>query len=185
MQKIIAINGSPRVQGSTAALADEIIKGVGERGVQVKSYHLNDMNIGGCQSCYACRAQGHCVLPDDMQELYDEIANASGIIFATPVYMWQMTAQLKLLVDRLYPFLKADYSSYLTPGKKVVLAVTQGRTDTAMFHHYFEHVGKNLLFLGFGAYKILIAGGTHKPEDLLSQAAVVAEARHLGSWLAE
>jgi multimeric flavodoxin WrbA len=185
MQKIIAINGSPRPQGSTAALVDEVLKGAGERGTQVKSYNLNDMDIKGCQSCYACRTQGRCVLQDDMQELYAEIANASGIIFATPVYMWQITAQLKLAVDRLYPFLKPDYSSYLTPGKKVLLAVTQGRPDTAMFHDYFEHVGKNLLFLGFGDYKILIAGGTHKPEDLLSQAAVVAEARQLGEWLAE
>lgn len=185
MQKIVAINGSPREQGSTAALVDEVIKGIGERGGQVKSYNLNQMNIKGCQSCYACRAQGRCVLRDDMQELYYEIANASGIVFATPVYMWQMTGQLKLAVDRLYPFLKPDYSSYLTPGKKVLLAVTQGRPDTTMFHHYFEHMGRNLLFLGFGAYEILIAGGTHKPEDLLSQATVVAEARRLGSWLAE
>jgi multimeric flavodoxin WrbA len=185
MKKIVAINGSPRVQGSTAALVDEIIQGASRQGSQIKSYNLNQMNIKGCQSCYACKVQGRCVLQDDMQELYDEIANASGVVFATPVYMWQMTGQLKLAVDRLYPFLKPDYSSYLTPGKKVVLAVTQGRPDTSMFHHYFEHMGKNLSFLGFGDYKILIAGGTRKPEDLLSQAAVVAEARQLGEWLAE
>ncbi len=185
MNKIVAINGSPRVQGSTAALVDELLKGAAGRGAEVKSYSIHDLTVKGCQSCYACRAQGTCVIKDDMQELYGEIADASGIVFATPVYMWQMTGQLKLIVDRLYPFLKPDYSSYLTAGKKVVLAVTQGRSDTSMFHHYFEHMGKNLLFLGFGSYKILIAGGTHKPEDLLSQDAVVAEARQLGGWLAE
>ncbi|SMD02788.1 flavodoxin family protein [Sporomusa malonica] len=185
MQKIVVINGSPREQGSTAALVDEISKGAGNRGAQVKVYNLNSMNIKGCQSCYACKAQGRCVLQDDMQELYDEIASASGVIFATPVYMWQMTAQLKLAVDRLYAFLKPDYSSYLTPGKKVLLAVTQGRPDTSAFHHYFEHMGKMLLFLGFGDYKILIAGGTRKPEDLLSQTTVVEEARQLGGWLVE
>lgn len=185
MQRIVAINGSPRVQGSTAALVDEVIKGAGEQGAHVTSYSLSNLTIKGCQSCYACRVQRHCVLQDDMQELYEEITKADGIVFATPVYMWQMTGQLKLLVDRLYPFLKPDYSSYLTPGKKVLLAVTQGRPDTSMFHHYFEHAGKNLLFLGFGAYKILIAGGTHKPADLLSQTAVVTEARQLGRWLAE
>lgn len=185
MQKIIAINGSPRVQGSTAALVDEVIKGAGERGAQVKSYSVSDLDVKGCQSCYACREQGRCVLQDDMQQLYDEIASASGIILATPVYMWQITAQLKLVIDRLYPFLKPDHSSYLTPGKKVLLAVTQGRPDTSMFHDYFEHVGKNLLFLGFGAYKILIAGGTHEPEDLRSQVSVVSEARQFGGWLAE
>ncbi len=185
MQKIVAINGSPRRRGCTAALADEVLKSAAERGAEVKAYNAGALNIKGCQSCYACRAHGKCALQDDMQELYEEIATATGLIFATPVYMWQMTGQLKLVVDRLYPFLKPDYSSYLTPGKKVLLAVTQGRPDTAMFRHYFEHMGKNLAFLGFGDYKILIAGGTHNPEDLLSQTAIVTEARKLGGWLVE
>lgn len=185
MKKIIALNGSPRVNGTTAALVDEVFKGAVERGAQVKSYHLNNMKIKGCQSCYACKEQGRCILRDDMQPLYDEIAEADAIIFATPVYMWQMTAQLKLVVDRLYPFLKPDYSSNLAPGKKILFTVTQGRPDTSMFLHYFEHAGKNLSFLGFGDYKILIAGGTRKPEDLLSQSTVVAEARQLGGWLTE
>jgi multimeric flavodoxin WrbA len=186
MKKIIALNGSPREQGTTAALVDVVLKAAGQQGAEVKTYYLNGMNIRGCQSCYACKSpQARCVLQDDMQELYDEIAGASGIVFATPVYMWQMTAQLKAVIDRLYPFLKPDYSSYLTPGKKVLLAVTQGRPDTAMFRDYFEHMGKNLLFLGFGAYESLIAGGTRKPEDFLKQTEAVAEAKRLGSWLAE
>jgi multimeric flavodoxin WrbA len=185
MKKIVALNGSPREHGSTAALVNEVIKAAGEYDAEVKSYYINGMNIKGCQSCYACKTEGRCVLQDDMQELYGEIASAAGIIFATPVYMWQMTAQLKLVVDRLYPFLKPDYSSYLAPGKKVLLAVTQGRPDTSVFYHYFEHMGKNLVFLGFAAYKILIAGGTRKPEELFSQAAVMAEAKRMGSWLAE
>jgi multimeric flavodoxin WrbA len=186
MQKVIILNGSPRKQGTTAALAEEITKAAAEQGAEIKSYHLNGMNIKGCQSCYACKEKDHrCILQDDMQELYDEIDTASGIVFATPVYMWQMTAQLKQVIDRLYPFLKPDYSSYLAPGKKVLLAVTQGRPDTSMFHHYFEHMGKNLSFLGFGDYKILIAGGTHKPEDIHTQTEVVAEAGRMGEWLAE
>lgn len=183
--KIVALNGSPREQGSTSALMNEALKAAKERGAEVKAYFLNGMKIKGCQSCYACRAHGQCVLQDDMQELYGEIANAAGIIFATPVYMWQVTAQLKGAIDRLYPFLKPDHSSYLAPGKKVLLAVTQGRPDTTLFHHYFEHVGKNLSFLGFGEYKILIAGGTHKPEELLEQTAVLEDARRMGIWLAE
>jgi multimeric flavodoxin WrbA len=185
MKKIIALNGSPRKEGSTAALVDEIFKTAREKGAETKSYNLNGMNISSCQSCYSCKPQGRCVLPDDMQKLYDEIASADGIVFATPVYMWQMSAQLKLVVDRLYPFLKPDYSSYLTPGKKVLLAVTQGRSDTTLFHHYFEHMGNNLLFLGFGAYKILIAGGTHNPEDLHTQTDVLAKAKKLAGWLTE
>jgi multimeric flavodoxin WrbA len=185
MKKIIALNGSPRKQGSTAALVDSILQEAGEKGAQVKSYYLNGMNIKGCQSCYACKTEGRCVLKDDMQELYDEIASADGIVFATPVYMWQMTAQLKLVIDRLYPFLKPDYSSYLTPGKKVLLAVTQGQPEPSTFYHYLEHTAKFLSFLGFGEYKILVAGGTRKAEDLIKQTEKMAEAKQLGGWLAQ
>lgn len=186
MKKILVLNGSPRQQATTAALAEVVTNAAAEQGAEVKSYYLNGMNIRGCQSCYACKGEEHrCVLQDDMQELYDEIDAASSIVFATPVYMWQMTAQLKQVIDRLYPFLKPDYSSYLAPDKKILLAVTQGRPDTSMFHHYFEHMGKNLAFLGFGDYKILIAGETHEPEDLYSQAEVMEEAKKMGEWLAE
>jgi multimeric flavodoxin WrbA len=185
MKKVVALNGSPHEQGCTAALVDEIVKAAGERGAEVKSYYLNGMDIKSCQGCYTCRVQGRCVRRDDMQELYDKLADADGIVFATPVYIWQMTAQLKLAVDRLLPFLGDNYVSRLTPGKKVLLAVTQGRPDTSMFRHYFEHMGRNLLFLGFGEYKILIAGGTRKPEDLYGQTGVLKEAGQLGAWLAE
>jgi hypothetical protein len=54
-----------------------------------------------------------------------------------------------------------------------------------LYRDYFEHVGESLLFLGFSAYKIIIAGGTHKPEDLPKQTEVLAEARQLGNWLVE
>lgn len=120
-----------------------------------------------------------------MKELYEAIAQADGIVLATPVYMWQMTAQLKTAVDRLLPFLRDNYESSLTSGKKVLLAATQGREDTFMFRHYFEHMGKNLVFLGFGAYKILIAGSCKKPEDLLKQSQVIKEAELSARWLLE
>ncbi|HBF39435.1 MAG TPA: flavodoxin family protein [Firmicutes bacterium] len=183
MAQIVVLNGSPHEHGSTAALVGEILKGIDQQGIKVNSYYLNGMNIHGCQGCNACRSKGRCVQQDDMQPIYDDIAEADGIIMATPVYMWQVTAQLKQAIDRLFPFLKFDYSSYLKPGKKVLLAATQGRDDTALFRPYFEHVGKNLVFLGFGAYKIFIAGETHQPEDLYRQPQVMAEVGRLGEWL--
>ncbi|CUH94727.1 hypothetical protein P22_0793 [Propionispora sp. 2/2-37] len=135
----------PRPQGCTAALIGEIIKGTGQN-TEVEVYNLNAMNIRGCQSCYACKKEGRCILQDDMQPLHRAIAAADGIVLGTPVYMWQMSAQLKQMIDRLYPFLKPAYSSYLTPGKRVLLAVTQARSDTELFRHYFEHAGKNWYF---------------------------------------
>lgn len=184
MSKIVILNGSPRVKGCTAALVEEIVKGASEQGAEVKLFNVNNMAIKGCQSCYVCRTEGRCILQDDMQQLYGEIAEAQGIVFATPVYMWQMTAQLKLVLDRLFPFLRSDHTSRLIPGKKVLLAATQARPDVTIFYQYFEYVSKLLSFLGFGTSEILIAAGTRKPEDVLEQEEIVAEARRLGEWLA-
>ena len=185
MKKIVVLNGSPHEHGCTAALADEVIKEAGNLGAEVKSYFLSGMNIKGCQGCRACTEKGRCVQQDDMQEILAKIAGADGIVFATPVYMWQMSAQLKTAVDRLLPFLRPGYKSSLDPGKKVLLAVTQGREDISFFRHYFEHVGNNLLFLGFGSYKLLIAGGTRHPEDLTNQTELLEEAKKMCHWLAE
>jgi hypothetical protein len=96
-----------------------------------------------------------------------------------------MSAQLKTAVDRLFAFLRPGHTSALRPGIKVLLLFTQGQKDTGMFRHYFEHVGKNMQFMGFGDYKILVAGGTHLPEQVLSQPDVLAEAEAMGRWLAE
>jgi multimeric flavodoxin WrbA len=185
MMKVVVLNGSPHEHGCTAALAEEVIKALQKHGAEVCSHYLNGMNIKGCQGCFQCMETGRCVTIDDMQPIYDEIAEADGIVFASPVYMWAMSAQLKTAVDRLFAFLRPEHKSALSPGKKVLLLFTQGQKDTDMFRHYFEHVGKNLQFLGFSEYRILAAGGTHRPEEVLCQAEIMKDAELMGAWLCE
>ncbi|SHI20837.1 Multimeric flavodoxin WrbA [Sporobacter termitidis DSM 10068] len=185
MKKIVVLNGSPHAHGCTAALAEKVVKAAEQRAAEVKTYHLNTMNIKGCQGCFRCQQTGRCATEDDMQPIYDDIAAADGIVLASPVYMWSMSAQLKAAVDRLFAFLRPEHQSALTPGKKVLLLFTQGQNDTNMFRHYFEHVGKNMQFMGFGDYDILVAGGTHVAEHVYSQKDVLEDAERLGKWLSE
>lgn len=183
MKNIVLLNGSPHERGCTAALAGEVVKSAETHGAAVKSYDLNSMNIRGCQGCFQCAATGRCVQMDDMQPVYDDILDADGIILASPVYMWSMSAQLKTAVDRLFAFLRPGHTSVLKPGKKVLLLFTQGQKDTDMFRQYFEHVGNNMQFMRFGAYKIIVAGGTHQPKDVLCQKDVLDQAEDMGKWL--
>lgn len=185
MKNIVVLNGSPHISGCTATLADAVIKTVGAQGSHVVSYFLNDMNIRGCQGCFRCKETGRCVIQDDMQRIYNDIAKADAIVLASPVYMWSMSAQLKTAVDRLFAFFRPGQASLLKPGKKVLLLFTQGQKDTDMFRHYFEHVGNNMQYMDFGEYRILVAGGTHKPEHVLRQPSVMAQAEEMGCWLAE
>ena len=185
MKKIVVLNGSPHEHGCTATLADEVIKSAQRHDAAVKSYYLNGMTIKGCQGCFKCMETGRCAQLDDMQLIYDDIAEADGIILASPVYMWSMSAQLKTAVDRLFAFLRPGHTSALKPGKKVLLLFTQGQQDTNMFREYFEHVGKNMQFMRFGDYKILVAGGCHTPEHVLCQTDVMKQADDMGIWLSE
>jgi multimeric flavodoxin WrbA len=185
MKKIVLLNGSPHENGCTSALAGAVVKSAEAAGSAVQMYYLNALNMKGCQGCFKCAVTGRCVQTDDMQPIYDAIAEADGIILASPVYMWSMSAQLKTAVDRLFAFLRPGHTSALKPGKRVLLLFTQGQKDTDMFRHYFEHVGKNMQFMGFGDYKILVAGGTHAPEQVVSQADVMVEAEAMGKWLSE
>lgn len=185
MKKIVVLNGSPHEHGCTSSLADAVITAAQKQGAEVESYFLNSMKIKGCQGCFKCMETGRCVTLDDMQPIYDDIASADGIVLASPVYMWSMSSQLKTAVDRLFAFLRPGHTSALSPGKKVLLLFTQGQKDTLMFREYFEHVGKNMQFMSFGDYKILVAGGTHHPEQVLCQADVMKQAEDMGVWLSE
>ena len=85
----------------------------------------------------------------------------------------------------MFSFLKPDFSSKLTPGKKVALAVTQGQEAPTVFQAYFDSVGQVLDLLGFGEHRMVTAIGVYEPDDVLQQADTLEEARALGVWLSQ
>jgi multimeric flavodoxin WrbA len=173
--KIIGINGSPRTNGNTAAALETFLMETEANGAKTKTYHLNQMDIKGCQSCYACRKEGRegqCGVKDDMPKLLNEILEADAVVLASPVYMWQMTAQAKAFTDRLFPLLKPDYSSRLN-GQKLISIYTQGNPDKAVFADYFEHTRKMFSFLGFRTMPTLVAAGIHQPGDYQNKANLI------------
>lgn len=178
--KVVSFVGSPRKNGNTSRLVEEVLHGAASAGAETKMFYINELNIKGCQSCYACKKKEKCILQDDMVPLYDEIASADAVVFGTPVYMWQMTGQLKLLIDRLFAFLNPDYTSRLAPGKKIALVVTQGDADETRYVPYFDSVGKMLQTGGCGLYEILVAGGVYELGQVAGRSELLAKARILG-----
>ncbi|MGI6172778.1 MAG: flavodoxin family protein [Christensenellales bacterium] len=100
--KALILNGSPRKSGNTAyacGILSEALRG--EYDVQIAE--TASMRIGGCLNCDACRENGGiCIQQDDGCALAERIAEADLLVFATPVYWWGMSAQLKLAIDRMY-----------------------------------------------------------------------------------
>ena len=129
--RILTILGSPRADGNSAALAEQIAAGAAAQGVKTEVILLQKMKISPCCACDHCQVRkgNGCVIQDDMQKLYPKLLKADAFIIATPVYWCSMSAQLKAFLDRTYAL--ADMEKLTDPftGKKVALAMTYGNPD--------------------------------------------------------
>ena len=183
MKKIIILSSSPRRNGNTDTLSSKIAISLGKKGVETETVRLNDIQLRGCQSCYACKKQDNCILKDDGPELLDKIKSADAVVFATPVFMWDMTAQLKTLVDRFFTYMNMDYSSKLPADKKFCFVVSQGQADEAQFAARFDTIQKTLQFLGFGPTNSLIVGGCMDKDSIAKREGIDARLDELTAWL--
>jgi multimeric flavodoxin WrbA len=92
--------GSPRIGGNTDLLLDACLKGVEASGVVAEKIRTYDLKIAPCQEFYGCLKDGDCVIKDDMQELYEKLLGADIVIFASPMFFYGISGQLKSLIDR-------------------------------------------------------------------------------------
>ena len=100
--KTIGILGSARKDGNTEFLLDVALEEARAKGGSTSKVTLRDKVIAPCDGCMGCSRTGECVIKDDMQEVYKEIREADGIIWASPVYYWSMSGLTKTALDRTF-----------------------------------------------------------------------------------
>ena len=98
--KIIIVMGSPNRKGSTAILVDHFVKGASEAGHACEVIDVCHMNIYACTGCVRCGCEGPCVQKDDVEIIHAKLLKCDMVVFATPLYDYGMSAQLKAVVDR-------------------------------------------------------------------------------------
>ena len=119
MAKILILYGAGKKNGNTAAMIDAFKAGAA--GNEITEFFLQTMNIHGCMDCGGCRRKEKgssepCVQKDDMQQIYPVFRDADVIVFASPVYWWDITGTLKTAIDRLYaPLMNAGAGSPKEP----------------------------------------------------------------------
>ena len=100
--KVLLMNGSPR-KGNTLTALEALKKGLTAMSdVEVTEIVCEDKTIIPCRACDACGSMSRCIFADDSPEINAQVEAADAIVFATPVYWWGMTAQMKLIVDKFY-----------------------------------------------------------------------------------
>jgi multimeric flavodoxin WrbA len=147
--KILALMGSPRTGGNTEILVGEILRGAESKGHAAERLRLYDYDILPCLDCRSCkRSKGGytCSLKDGMKEIYPMLENSDCIIFGTPIYWYGPTAKMKLLIDRLRPFIANGKLN----GKKGAIVVPSEEGPGCcgplmeMFRMSFDYLGMEM-----------------------------------------
>ena len=115
MRRILAFYGSPRRKGNTATLLKHAVQGAVDSNAQVEEIVLRDLKLSPCLEIYGCKDTGRCVIDDDFQKIYDQIQLAHGLIVASPIFFYTVSAHTKILMDRCQSFWVKKYWIDKTP----------------------------------------------------------------------
>jgi multimeric flavodoxin WrbA len=159
-REILVVIGSPRRKGNSAALARQVADGAKAAGAKVETVFLQGLNIQPCTACDACRKKlkKDCIIEDDMKGLYPKMKAADGIVIASPIYWFTISAQTKLFMDRWYALGGDD--GYALAGKQfgILLAYADADPFTSgavnalrTFQDAFNFIGAELVGTVYGS----------------------------------
>jgi multimeric flavodoxin WrbA len=166
-------NGSPRNNGSTAALLNKAREGASSKGAKTEYIQLNQLTMRGCQACFSCKKRGSknigkCALVDDMNSLYPKIEQADAIFLGSPIYIGTVTAATKIFIERLFPYLSYKDRISLFPKKiSVGLFFTMGVEQPIMEKEYLANLQFYQKIIGelLGRAEIIISTDTPHVQD--------------------
>jgi multimeric flavodoxin WrbA len=184
-KKILVIAGSPRRHGNSTILAETAAEAAREAGADVEVIHLGELSISPCTACDACRKNpnGGCIIQDDMVAIYPKLEEVNGLILASPVYWFTMSAQLKAFIDRTYAM--GEGEKYGLGGKSVGIIMTYADADLfssgavnalRTFQDIFAYVESKIVGI--------VHGSAEKAGDIQSNEAVLTQAAELGKNVA-
>ena len=109
MKKVIIISTSLRTGSNSDMLANQFIEGAKAAGHEVEKISLAEKDIKFCKGCLACQKLGKCVIKDDANDIMQKVLNADVVCWATPIYYYEMSGQMKTLIDRMNAMYPKDY----------------------------------------------------------------------------
>ena len=178
--KLLAIVGSPRLDGNTNYLVEQALGEAAKLGGQTEKIVLSQYEVNPCLGHEDCASFSSCLQKDDTGWILDRFCEADGIILATPVYYYNVSAQMKAFIDRNYFLYKHDLKYKARAAGIIVVAEQIGIEDT--LHTLRQFTGE----LGTKEDRIFTASGyANKLGDAKNNLPLVEEARKLGRQMAE
>lgn len=170
--KIVTLLGSPRTNGNSATIAKRLVETAQDLGAQNQTFVLNKLVFSGCQACMVCKTKlDYCVLKDDLTKILDAVQDADALVLASPVYFADISAQMKMFIDRTYSYYVPDFMtnpkpSRLSSGKKMVFIMTQGEPDETMYKDIYPKYDFFFQVLGFKNTELIRACGVDELKDI-------------------
>ncbi len=128
---VLGLVGSPRKGSNTDLLVSAVLEGAAANGNFTSKVYLYEVDVSPCMDCRGCKSGLHkCAIKDGMQTLYPKLEDAGAIVFGTPLYWYGPSGKMKLLVDRLRPFILSGKLA----GKKAVLVIPSDEGAEACKH---------------------------------------------------
>jgi len=187
--KVVCLYGSPRKQGNSTALARHFLDQARQRGASIEEFYLNGMALRGCQGCNRCKTDLEtCVLKDDLTPVLDAVFAADLLVFASPVYYGDVSAQLKMFIDRSYSYLKPNYikrskPSRLPAPKPLVFILSQGHSDVDRFADILPRYSQLFSWTAFADTHPLRLTDVYFPDDHTAHPELLAQADALADQL--
>lgn len=187
--RIVAIYGSPRRRGNTATLMQAAVAGARDAGAQVDEIVLRDLRMSPCLEIYSCRENGECRIRDDFQPVRERVLTAAGLMLASPIFYYAVSAHTKILMDRFHSlWVKRAWvdPARARPAERrkglfISTGATQGRRlfegTLLSVRYFFETLDMDL-------WRALLYRGLEGEADVLEHPDYIAEAGRAGGDLA-
>lgn len=176
MKKVLIISTSLRNGSNSETLAHETERGAKDKGHNVEFITLKDKNIQFCKGCLACQKTGKCVIDDDANEIMEKMKNADVIVWATPVYYYEMSGQMKTLIDRANALYELNYNF-----REIYLITTSADGDSEVVQTVIN--GLNGWVACLDKAKIcgyINGGGVNNPNDIVQHPDLYEKAYKMG-----
>ncbi|MGN8801113.1 flavodoxin family protein [Candidatus Merdisoma sp. HCP28S3_D10] len=178
-KKVVIISTSLRGGSNSDILARECERGAKEAGHEVEYISLKGKEIKYCIGCLSCQAKGVCVLKDDVAEIMAKVKDAEVLVFATPIYYYEMAGQMKTLLDRLNPLFPSDYAF-----RDVYMIATAAEDADSAFEKAYSGLQGWVDCFGKAALKGIVTGdGIADPNDAGNHKDAMQNAYELGKRL--
>lgn len=189
--RIVALYGSPRRHGNTATLLKQAVAGARSAGAQVEEFVLRDLKLSACLEIYSCRQDGECRIRDDFQKVREQVLAGAGLMLASPIFYYAVSAHTKILMDRFHSlWVKkhwVDAKQNAAPGaRRKGLFISAGATrGKRLFEGTLLSVRYFFDTLDMDLWRALLYRGLEHESEVQAHPDYLAEAYRAGRELAE